>query len=77
MMTSDFYQQILESLPNGTVEQVCIGLHWTAVAVEVEGERRCGLASTLNSGHVHGETDIPEAGTLASRSIPRSCASFA
>jgi uncharacterized protein (DUF4213/DUF364 family) len=40
-------------------------LHWTAVVVETEGERRCGLASTLTGNHGHsGEPDIPAAGQL-------------
>ncbi len=55
---------VLTTLPDGKVEQVCIGLHWTAVVLEVDGERRCGLASTLGSNHVHGEPDVPQAGEL-------------
>jgi uncharacterized protein (DUF4213/DUF364 family) len=32
--------------------------------MDVGGELRCGLASTLNSDHHHGVPDIPQAGTL-------------
>lgn len=44
-----------------------IGLHWTAVVVEAEGQRRCGLASTLSGphSHQHGQVDVPQAGQLA------------
>jgi len=63
-MTSDLYRQIFNSLPDGKVEQICIGIHWTAVVMELEGIRSCGLASTLNGSHVHGEVDVPEAGSL-------------
>jgi uncharacterized protein (DUF4213/DUF364 family) len=38
---------LLAELPNGEVLDVCIGLHWTAVVVQINGQRRCGLASTL------------------------------
>ena len=43
--------ELLATIPEGNVLDVCIGLHWTAVVVEVEGEHRCGLASTLFGGH--------------------------
>ena len=39
--------QLLDPLPDGEVVVVRIGLHWTAVVVEVDGARRCGLCSTL------------------------------
>jgi hypothetical protein len=44
--------EIIATLPNGCSRQVGIGLHWTSVVVEVGGELRCGLASTLNSDHL-------------------------
>jgi uncharacterized protein (DUF4213/DUF364 family) len=58
--------QLLEALPDGEVVQVRIGLHWTAVVVDVAGEQRCGLCSTLFSGHHHGRRPpaVPEAGEL-------------
>jgi hypothetical protein len=60
---------LLAILPEGNVLQVCIGLHWTAVVVEVGGKVRCGLASTLreNDEH-HGEPDVPQAGQLTTMS---------
>lgn len=38
---------LLDVLPAGRVGDVHIGLHWTAVVVEVDGTQRCGLASPL------------------------------
>jgi hypothetical protein len=47
------------------VKAACVGLHWTAVVVEVNGERQCGLASTLSREHHHGSgPQIPQAGNL-------------
>lgn len=62
---------LLNTSLNGNIIQVLIGLHWTAVVVEVKGERRCGLASTLSPPHhIHGEVDVPEAGRLADMDVP-------
>jgi uncharacterized protein (DUF4213/DUF364 family) len=56
---------LLATLPDGDVLDVCIGLHWTAVTVQVGGEVRCGLASTLTVPHRHSaEPDMPHAGHL-------------
>jgi uncharacterized protein (DUF4213/DUF364 family) len=58
-------EDLLKSLPEGKVIEVRIGTHWTAVVVEVSGEVRCGLASTLLMSHDHHkEPDILEAGAL-------------
>ena len=59
---------LLDTLPDALVREVCIGLHWTAVVVEGESARRCGLAATLVDEHEHGEENVPEAGELASLS---------
>lgn len=59
------WADLLGTLQDGEVLRVCIGLHWTAVVVDIEGRRQCGLASTLSKGHDHhGEPDVPEAGHL-------------
>lgn len=56
---------VVRDLPDGNVLEVRIGLHWTVVVVSVNGNRQCGLASTLKEEHPHtGEPDIPEAGFL-------------
>lgn len=58
---------LLVTLPDGVVRDVRVGVFWTAVVVEVEGRRRCGLASTLRiEDHHHGdEPDVRDAGRLA------------
>lgn len=59
------WDDLLGTLPDGEVFRVCIGLHWTAVVVDIEGKQQCGLASTLSKEHDHhGEPDVPEAGHL-------------
>jgi uncharacterized protein (DUF4213/DUF364 family) len=59
------YQDLLNSLPDGGIVDVRIGLHWTAVTVEIGGQRRCGLSSTLAVPHGHkGKPDVPQAGSL-------------
>lgn len=62
------HDEILATLPNGKVDDIRIGLHWTAVAVTVGDEQHCGLASTLTGEHVHGELVIPQAGRLEQQS---------
>lgn len=59
------FDRLLSTLPDGKVLGVSIGIHWTAVVVEVDGKRRCGLASTLIAEHAHGVIDVPDAGRLA------------
>ena len=58
-------RKLLDTLPDGEVEQVIIGLHWTAVSVFVNKKRYCGLSSTVSKEHAHGKDfDVPEAGKL-------------
>jgi uncharacterized protein (DUF4213/DUF364 family) len=57
---------IISTLPEGQVQQILVGLHWTAVVVETAGEQRCGLASTLTGTQDHHRIpDVPQAGALA------------
>lgn len=56
--------ELIAALPDGITKHVCMGLHWTAVVQEVDGALRCGLASTLEGEHTHGEPDVPQAGDL-------------
>jgi uncharacterized protein (DUF4213/DUF364 family) len=61
----DLTRRILETLLDGPVVDARIGLHWTAVVVQVEGELRCGLASTITRSHEHGKRPaVPQAGEL-------------
>jgi uncharacterized protein (DUF4213/DUF364 family) len=56
---------LINTLPNGDISQVIIGLHWTAVVSEIEGHKQCGLASTTAEKHDHHNTpDVPDAGLL-------------
>lgn len=56
---------LLRDLLWGEIVDICIGLNWTAVVVDVDGERRCGLASTL-WGDANNKVDleIPTTGNL-------------
>lgn len=57
--------EILSDLPDGDVQKVLIGTHWTAVVLETEAGEKCGLASTLAETHEGRRgPDIPEAGHL-------------
>jgi hypothetical protein len=56
---------LLATLPDGDVLDVCIGLNWTAVTVQVGDHMRCGLASTLAGPHSHSaEPNVPQAGQM-------------
>jgi len=61
---TDLLDEIIATLPDGIPRQVCIGLHWTAVVMDVDGQLRSGLASTFRSDHEHGLPDVPQAGAL-------------
>ena len=69
-MSGTLLDELLATLPEGTVRDVRVGVFWTAVVAEVEGSTRCGLASNLHrAGHVHGPTvDVGEAGSLTEQS---------
>ena len=57
--------EIIATLPEGEIAEVCLGTHWTAVVVRSGGEVRCGLASTNEQTHDHGpESPVPGAGRL-------------
>jgi uncharacterized protein len=56
---------LLHLLLEGKIIDVRIGLHWTAVVVEIKGIRRCGLASTLVDTYAHThDMLVPQAGRL-------------
>ncbi len=67
-MATDLIDALLASTPDGPVLDVRIGLSWTAVVVEVAGQRRCGLAATLRGERGHGSPTMPEAGFLVGKS---------
>jgi len=58
---------LLATLPDAPVHTVLVGAHWTAVVVQVAGQLRCGLATSLRPAgdHHHGAGHaIPDAGCL-------------
>jgi len=55
-------QEISAFLLDGKVETICVGEHWTAVVVQLGGERHCGLASNPINGF---QMDDPLRATLA------------
>ena len=62
------FEDIIATLPIGEIVDVCIGLNWTAVVVDVDGKLQCGLASTMGGVHEHsGEPKVPLAGQLVGR----------
>jgi len=63
--------ELLAALPgDAAVREVRVGAFWTAVVVEREGQRRCGLASTLRDENHHhsGSHPVRDAGWLTERS---------
>jgi len=58
-------EALLKTILEGRIQEVLVGLHWTAVLAETAGESRCGLASTLSTENFHhGMVDVPDAGQL-------------
>ncbi len=62
----ELFHALLPVLPEGKVLQVEIGLHWTAVLVEVGERQSCGLAATcVSPGHDNnGNLTVKKAGKL-------------
>jgi len=59
---------LLATLPDGLVWDIRVGAFWTAVVVEVDGQQRCGLASTLRDDDDHhhgGGPAVRQAGMLS------------
>lgn len=66
-MASAVLDDLLTSLRGGIVLDVSVGCLWTAVTVDVAGQRRCGLAATLRAEEVHGQPVVRHAGHLAEK----------
>jgi uncharacterized protein (DUF4213/DUF364 family) len=64
--TETLFARLLPTLPEGKINSIHIGLYWTAVFAEVEGETRCGLAATVgdDSHHYTTEPAVTHAGYL-------------
>ena len=68
---SSVLESLLATLPAGTVQEIRLGAFWTVVVVEVKGQRRCGLASTLrgfDDHHYGGGPAVGQAGQLLEQS---------
>lgn len=65
-MSPPIIEQLLGAVPTAdhAVVDVRIGSSWTAVVVQVDGDRRCGLAATLSSAG-RDEPAVRDAGRLA------------
>ena len=58
-------EEIIANLPDAPIKLVRIGLHWTIIVAEVDGETRAGLASTVAGEHDHQDGPmVPDAGKL-------------
>ncbi len=66
----DIFNEIITTLPDGEIQNIYIGLHWTAVILNTEGRLSCGIAATLRGEHgcEHGP-DVPDAGRLNSTPV--------
>ncbi len=66
MTTQTLFTRLLANLPEGKIINVHMGLYWTAVLAEVDGETRCGLAATVGdeSHHYTTEPSVAHAGYL-------------
>ena len=66
----EILNKLISSLPEGRIDSVNIGLFWTAVVVDCQGVRRCGLAATLsNPEFEHARLPVvEEAGRIEQRS---------
>ncbi|MEM5774162.1 MAG: DUF364 domain-containing protein [Anaerolineaceae bacterium] len=59
MKQSPLYDDLINTLPDGLVRQVSVGVLWTTVVVEVEGRLQGGLAATLqNPEYEHTRTPL-------------------
>ncbi len=67
-------QEVIDSLPEGTVKSIHLGEHWTAVVAQVDGCLNCGLASNPvwpNSLIREAPVELP--GTMRMRSARELC----
>lgn len=66
MSRNSLFDRLLPTLPDGKIINIHMGLYWTAVIAEVDGEPRCGLAATVgdDSHHYTTEPSVSRAGYL-------------
>ncbi len=72
-ITEDLLAQVADNATRAQPVDVCIGAHWTAVTVELDGQARTGISSTLHGGdddhHHGGHPPVRAAGRLHERSV--------
>lgn len=72
-LISALLSQVQDRAARATVTEICIGVHWTLVLLDLDGELRGGLASTLSGGdddhHHSGRPPVQEAGRLLDRNV--------
>ncbi len=62
-------EDVLSTLVDARINEIRIGVHWTAVTIERSGMLSCGLASTVNNeSHFEGAVDVEDAGKLTEKS---------
>jgi uncharacterized protein (DUF4213/DUF364 family) len=67
-------QEVIDSLPEGTVKNIHLGEHWNAVVAQVNGRLSCGLASNpMPSGTLAREAPTGLAGRLQTRPARELC----
>ena len=66
MQRNTLFSRLLPTLPTGRILDIHMGLYWTAVLAEVDGQTRCGLAATVGDESHHYTTDpaVARAGHL-------------
>jgi uncharacterized protein (DUF4213/DUF364 family) len=73
----ELFRDILDTVHEGKILNVFIGLNWTQVVVGVDGDVRCGLAATMRGAHKHtGDPEVPKAGELIGKSTSELVASL-
>ena len=66
-MSHSVFNDLLATLGDAPVQDVLIGAHWTAVVTEMEGQQRCGLASSQQQNDRRDQgagPAVPHAGLL-------------
>lgn len=72
-ITDDLLEQVADNAAQARPVDICIGAHWTAVTVELNGQARTGISSTLHGGdddhHHGGGPPVRAAGQLHERNV--------
>ena len=73
LIMEDLLEQVSANAARAQPVDVCIGAHWTAVTVELDGQARTGISSTLHGGdddhHHGGGPPVKAAGRLHKQNV--------